>query len=68
MNKICLSNLNKKIRKNLTKIGYDSKEIEYCISHRLPLIPFNCDKQLYLKFLNIMDNMLNDNKYCYLIL
>lgn len=68
MNKIYLSNLNKKIRKNLTKIGYDSKEIEYCVSHRLPLIPFNFDKQLYLKFINIMDNMLNDNKRCYLIL
>ena len=68
MNKICLSNLNKKIRKNLTKIGYNSKEIEYCISHRLPLIPFNFDKQLYLKFLDIMNNMINDNKLCYLIL
>lgn len=68
MNKICLSNLNKKIRRNLTKIGYDSKEIEYCIYHRIPLIAFNCDKQLYLKFIDIMDNMLNDNKYCYLIL
>ena len=68
MNRIHLSNINKKIRRNLSKIGYDYKEIEYCVSHRLPMIPFDCSRQLYLKFIDIMDNMLNDNKYCYLIL